>query len=81
MNFLTVEEVAQRLKVSLSTVKRWIRDGELAPLDLNAGRKERRLLRVSEQELQAFVTRGAIPPPPRRQPSRPKRARTTERYV
>lgn len=46
---LTVEEVAQELRVHPETVRQWIRNGELIALDLS---KEYRILR---SDLDAFI--------------------------
>ncbi len=54
---LTPAEVAGRLKVSLPTVYRWIRSGALPCLRVGRGR------RIRESALQAFLERGATPPP------------------
>lgn len=81
MSLLTVDEVTKRLNVSLSTVNRWIRDGELTPVDLNAGQKGRRLLRFRESDIEAFVARGESSPQHRRQMPRPTRKRTTKQYL
>ena len=47
---LTPEEAAERLQVSLSTVKRWLRSGEL-----NGVKPGGRLWRVEEEALQQFI--------------------------
>ncbi len=47
---LTAEETAERLQVSSSTVKRWLRNGELAGFKLGG-----KLWRVEEEELQKFI--------------------------
>ncbi|MGO8947108.1 MAG: helix-turn-helix domain-containing protein [Ktedonobacterales bacterium] len=50
---LTAEEVAQRWKVNIETVRRWIRSGELQAVDLGgpAG------YRIRQAELDRFITR------------------------
>jgi excisionase family DNA binding protein len=49
LNLLTVEEVAALLRVDEATVRRWLRDGELA------GLKVGRAWRIHESALQAFL--------------------------
>lgn len=49
MEFLTVEEVASRLRVSTFTVRRWLRDGALQGVRIG-GR-----WRVSEESLARFI--------------------------
>ena len=44
-NFLSVEEAAERLKVTVPTLRRWLRDGILH------GEKFGRLWRIRESEL------------------------------
>lgn len=68
---LTIGESADRLGVSLRTVKRWISDGDLKPLDLNGGKKQRRILRISESDLEAFARRGEQKPRESRRLTRP----------
>lgn len=68
---LTVKEVADRLKVSDSTVDRWIKQGDLKARDLHAGQMQRRLIRILEEDLEAFINRGMIVIPHR--PYRPRR--------
>ena len=46
---LTVEEIAEELRVHPETVRQWIRDGELVALDIS---KEYRILR---SDLDAFL--------------------------
>jgi len=49
--FLAVGEIAERLRVSTKTVRRWIERGELRAHRLG------RQLRVSDQDLSAFLHR------------------------
>ena len=49
MALLTMQEVANRLKVSVWTVRRYIRDGKLKAIKLNRG------LRVREEDLERFL--------------------------
>ena len=50
---LTVEEVAIRLQVNEQTIRRWLRDGELAGVPFGG----RTGWRVSEDDLLAFLAR------------------------
>lgn len=63
MIYLTVKEVAQRLKVSTGKVRGWLTSGELRPINVSAkrgGKKPR--YRVSEDELARFeVAREIVP--------------------
>src|SRR3954454_21737571 len=52
--FLAVAEVAQTLRVSVKTVRRWIEQGELRVHRLG------RQLRISEEDLSAFINRGRV---------------------
>ncbi len=51
MNYLTVAEVAERLKVYPGTVKRWLRDGKLVGISLG----DRAGWRIAEDDLQRFL--------------------------
>ncbi len=51
MQYLTVDEVATRLKVSSWTVKRWLRDGELKGVRLGKNGP----WRTSEEDLARFL--------------------------
>jgi excisionase family DNA binding protein len=53
---LTLKEVSQRLGLSLGTVRAFVERGELAAVNLAAGKKNRRW-RVSEQALEEFIAR------------------------
>lgn len=48
--FLTLQEVAERLRISRPTVRNLIRDGKLA-----AVRAGKRVFRISVRELQYFI--------------------------
>ena len=50
--WLTVDEVAARLKVHAATVRRWVRDGQLTAA--KAGRQHR----ISEEDLAVFLGKG-----------------------
>jgi excisionase family DNA binding protein len=51
--YWTIEEVAEKLKVSTRTVYRWIGSGDLAIIKLTPG--ERGNVRISEQDLREFL--------------------------
>ncbi len=51
MQYLTVEEVGESLKVSSYTVKRWLRDGELAGVRLGRNGP----WRTTEDDVRAFL--------------------------
>ncbi len=51
MQYLTVAEVAERLKVYPGTVKRWLRDGKLAGVSLG----DRAGWRIAEEDLARFL--------------------------
>lgn len=48
---LTVQQVADRLQVNIETVRRWLRRGELAGVDMG----HRIGYRVRERDLEAFI--------------------------
>ena len=52
---LTPEEAAGQLQVSLQTVKRWLRSGQLKGVKPGG-----RLWRIEEEELQKFVRAGEV---------------------
>ncbi|MDP9471043.1 MAG: helix-turn-helix domain-containing protein [Chloroflexota bacterium] len=51
MTYLTVAEVAERLKVYPGTVKRWLRDGKLVGVSLG----DRAGWRIAEEDLARFL--------------------------
>jgi excisionase family DNA binding protein len=51
VTYLTVAEVAERLKVYPGTVKRWLRDGRLVGVSLG----DRAGWRIAEDDLQRFL--------------------------
>ena len=51
MEYLTVADVANRLKVHPATVKRWLRDGKLAGVSLG----DRAGWRIAEDDLARFL--------------------------
>ncbi len=50
--WLTVSEIAERLKVSQETVRRWVRGGQLPVLDLGGPKMG---YRIREDDLAAFL--------------------------
>lgn len=48
--YFTIQDVAKRLKVSVHTVRRWIREG-----DLNAVYPGGKLVRIAPMELERFI--------------------------
>ena len=50
--WLTVAEIAEQLKVSLETVRRWVRSGQLPVLDLGGPKMG---YRVRTDDLAAFL--------------------------
>ena len=53
MGYLTVAEVAERLRVYPGTVKRWLRDGKLVGVQLG----DRAGWRIAEEDLAVFLER------------------------
>lgn len=51
--YWTIDEVAEKLKVSTRTVYRWVESGDLPIIKLTPG--ERGNVRISEQDLREFV--------------------------
>lgn len=54
--YQTVRDVADRLKVAESTVRQWIRSGELRAIDIGKG------WRISEADLDGFLRRHETAP-------------------
>lgn len=50
-HYQTVQEVADRLKISEATVRHWIKDGSLRAIDIGKG------WRISDADLQDFLRR------------------------
>jgi excisionase family DNA binding protein len=50
--YWTLEEVAERLKVSRRTVNRWVEDGKLTAVKFAPGRGH---IRIAESDLKEFV--------------------------
>ena len=68
MAYLTVTEVAARLKVSPLTVRRWLRAGSLGGIALD----DRAACRIGEKDLETFLDarhRGGVQERAKRQPS------------
>ncbi len=53
MGYLTVAEVAERLRVYPGTVKRWLREGKLVGVQLG----DRAGWRIAEEDLEAYLAR------------------------
>ncbi len=56
MNLLTLREVAEAVKVSETTVRRWARNGSLTAYKLG----KRGQLRIKEEDLEAFLERQRV---------------------
>jgi excisionase family DNA binding protein len=56
--YLTVDEVAVRLRVHAQTVRRWLRSGQLKGTSIN----RRAGWRISEREVQRFLENGPLAP-------------------
>ena len=48
--YYTTEEVAEMLKVTPDSVRRWIRDGKLKSIKLSG-----KFIRISQEDLQVFI--------------------------
>ena len=48
--YYTTEEVAEMLKVTPDSVRRWIRSGKLKSIKLSG-----KFIRISQEDLQAFI--------------------------
>jgi excisionase family DNA binding protein len=55
-NFLTVAEVAERLKINAQTVRNWLDRGELPAIRVGARR-----VRIRESDFEAFLAAGELP--------------------
>lgn len=67
---LTPPEIATRLRVSPEKVLGWIRRGELRAINVSDGNRPR--YRINPDDLEAFLNRREVQPPPRIQ----RRSRT-----
>ncbi|HHT09990.1 MAG: helix-turn-helix domain-containing protein [Atribacterota bacterium] len=47
--FLTIKEISEDLKVSVSTVRRWVMEGKLKTYKLG------KVIRISEEDLMEFI--------------------------
>jgi excisionase family DNA binding protein len=56
MSLLTLRDVADTVKVSETTVRRWVRAGSLAAYKVG----KRGQLRISEEDLESFLTKQRI---------------------
>ena len=55
MNYLTPEEIAAKLRVDISTVRRWIKAGQLPALQVG------RQYRIEEPAYEAFLKSREVP--------------------
>jgi excisionase family DNA binding protein len=74
---LTLDEVAQQLRVSSRTVRRLISSGRLPATAVNPGSR-RKLLRVRQEDLDAFQAPGGLDEHAPLPPLRVKRRRRPE---
>lgn len=74
----TLDEVAERLGVSLRQVQALVADGRLKAFDVGLG-IDRRSPRVTDDDLEDFVRRHRIQQPPSPLPGRPKNISTRRR--
>lgn len=70
--YLKPPEIAKLLRVGGDAVLRWIHSGELRASDTTMGRGQRPRWRIHRADLEAFLTRRAATPPPKRA-QRPRR--------
>jgi excisionase family DNA binding protein len=61
LRFFTIAETASILNVSRKLVSNWIHEGALPAIRLGPGQ---RLLRIRQDDLEAFIDRGQIGPGP-----------------
>lgn len=52
-DFYTIEEIANKLKISKMTIYRAIKSGELNPINIGTG--DRKVYRISKEELSKFL--------------------------
>ncbi|MDP8225135.1 MAG: CTP synthase (glutamine hydrolyzing) [Candidatus Lernaella stagnicola] len=75
--FLTLEDVAERLKVSISTVRRWVKSGDLKALKVG----NRGQYRISEEDLDDFLAETEVEPETTLSHGMPRRGREWDRAV
>ena len=75
--FLTLEDVADRLKVSISTVRRWVKSGDLNSLKVG----NRGQYRISGEDLEEFLAETEIKPKTTLHHGMPRRDKEWERAV
>jgi excisionase family DNA binding protein len=76
--WLTPPKIAKQLGVDIEKVYTWIRSGELRAIDLVKKRGGRPRFRVSETELNDFIQRRSVVPPPA--PAPRSRQKYTQKY-
>ena len=69
-SYMTPPEIAKLLRVSPEKVIGWIRRGELRAINVSNGWQRKRFL-IGQDDLDAFLTRREVHPPP----PRPRRMR------
>lgn len=62
VEFLTVKEVAELLRVGKSTVYDWVDRGDLPAMDFNVKRGGNRNVRITKAALQEFLKRCTLQP-------------------
>lgn len=67
--YLKPPEIANLLRVGGDSVLAWIHSGELRAIDSTMGRGQRPRWRIHRADLEAFLTRRAASPEPRRRRS------------
>lgn len=59
MKLYTVDEVAKLLSVAPKTIQTWTQTGQLQALQLGTGKGRGSRVRITEQQLQDFLAKGA----------------------
>lgn len=75
--FLTLEDVADRLKISISTVRRWVKSSQLKALKVG----NRGQYRIGEDDLEQFLAENEVEPAENGVHGLPKRDREWEKAV